>query len=236
MTGVQTCALPILTIRHDPALVRFVDATSVGSLTGRGWNGVKATVLTEAGSAEPNLVRVEDYTTGSPLSTSRTGALLFLRFEVVHNRADLGAADYVTDASLEFVHDTRTDEGARYMSSMNSVRDDETGEVAILTTDGKVTVAGDCILPLSASTRLEQNTPNPFNPSTVIRYELGDETDYTLLLFDALGRKVRVIEEGHRAAGRYEAIVNMGDLPSGVYLYRLETPNFTDTKRMILSK
>ena len=95
-----------LTIKYDPALVRFVDATSVGSMTGRGWNGVKAEALSEIGSMEPNLVRVEDYTTGSPLSTTRSGALVFLRFEVVHNRADLRASDYVAQAQLDFVQDS----------------------------------------------------------------------------------------------------------------------------------
>jgi Mg-chelatase subunit ChlD len=225
-----------LTIRHDPSLIRFIDATSVGTLTGRGWNGVKAQTLTEAGSAAPNLVRVEDYTTGTPLSTSRTGALVFLRFEVVHNRADIDASDYVVQSPLEYVMDTRTETGARYLSTMNATADDESGEVALITFPGQVTVSGDCILPLSASTRLEQNTPNPFNPSTTIPYQLGEETDYTLVLFDALGRKVRVLEEGHKAAGRYEVVVDMGNLPSGVYVYRLETPTFVGTKRMILSR
>jgi hypothetical protein len=227
-----------LTIRHDPALVRFVDATSVGTLTGRGWNGVKATAVTEPGAAAPNLVRVEDYTTGSPLSTSRTGALVFLRFEVVHNRASLDAVDYVAIADLEFVPEvTILEDGRKLLWSMNSVEDDKAGDISLAGSPGKVTVSGDCIIPLSASvTRLVQNKPNPFNPSTVIGYELGAESDYTLKLFDALGRQVRVIEAGHKSAGRYEVVVDMGDLPSGVYLYRLETPTTTDTKRMILSR
>ncbi|PLX30950.1 MAG: hypothetical protein C0600_07005, partial [Ignavibacteria bacterium] len=226
-----------LTVRHDPDLVRFVDATSTGTLTGRGWNGVKAEVLAEAGSAIPNLVRVEDYTTGSALSTSRTGALVFLRFEVVHNPASILAGDYVAQAPLEFLTDlTETENGRSLQSSVNSMKDDEISDIALLTQNGTVTVAGDCLLPLSSSTRLEGNKPNPFNPSTVITYELGEETDYVLQLFDPLGRMVRVIEEGHKSAGRYEVVLDMGDLPSGVYLYRLETPSAADSRRMVLSR
>jgi hypothetical protein len=226
-----------LTVQHDPALVRFVDATSIGTLTGRGWNGVKTKVLTGPGSAEPNLVRVEDYTTGSPLSTSVTGGLVLLRFEVVHNRASVLAPDYVVAQSpLVFVPDVVASDGQRYLSTMNAVADDEPGDIALSMTDGAVTVSGDCIVPLSAATRLEQNKPNPFNPSTTIAYELGEESDYTLTLFDALGRKVRELSSGHKSAGRYEVVVEMGDLPSGVYIYRLETPTFTGSKRMILSR
>jgi hypothetical protein len=226
-----------LTIKFDPALVRFVDATSTGTMTGRGWNGVKATVYSEVGSAEPNLLRIEDYTTGSPLSTSRSGALVFVRFEVVHNRADLNANDYVAQAALDFLEDVVISEGGRrLLSSMNSVRDDALGDITLALTDGYMTVSGDCILPLSSATRLEQNTPNPFNPTTVIRYELGTESDYTLTLFDALGRKVRTLEQGHKAAGQYQLVLSANELPSGVYLYRLETGDFTDTKRMIISK
>ncbi|MBR9975469.1 MAG: T9SS type A sorting domain-containing protein, partial [Bacteroidetes bacterium] len=226
-----------LTVRYDPALVRFVDATSVGTMTARGWNGVKAEALTELGSTEPNLLRIEDYTTGSPLSTSRTGALVLLRFEVVHNGSDPFASDYVTQATLEFVNDVVVAEGGRrLLGSMNSVRDDETGDITLAYSPGMVTVSGDCIVPLSSSTILEQNVPNPFNPATVIRYTLGIEGDYTLTLFDALGRKVRTLEQGHRAAGEYEYMLDASSLPSGVYLYRLDTQDFTDTKRMVVSK
>jgi hypothetical protein len=226
-----------LTVRYDPALVRFVDATSVASMTARGWNGVKAVALTELGSAQPNLVRIEDYTTGSPLSTSRTGALVFLRFEVVHNGTDPMAPGYVTQSDLEFVADVVVAEGGRrLLGSMNSVRDEEAGDISLITQNGTVTVSGDCILPLSQAMRLEQNVPNPFNPTTVIRYELGEESDYTLTLFDAMGRKLRTLEQGHKAAGKHEYVLDASDLPSGVYLYRLDAKDFSDTKRMVLSK
>jgi hypothetical protein len=86
------------------------------------------------------------------------------------------------------------------------------------------------------STHLEQSHPNPFHPVTVIRYHLSQASEYSLTLFDVLGRKVRVLDSGYRSAGTYTYILESTGLLSGVYLYRLETPTFSDTKRMILSR
>jgi hypothetical protein len=224
-----------LNVRFNPSHVKFVDASSVGTLTERGWNSPKATVYTEQGSADANMVRVEDFTTGSMLSTTRTGALVFLRFEAIHNPDDI--TDVQQDA-LQFVPRANVEEtSVELVNSMNSVEDDKQGTVTLITSDGMLTVSGDCILPLTASsTTLYQNKPNPFNPSTVIEYTLGEESDYVLTLYDALGRKLREIETGHKSAGRYQVQFESGDLSSGVYLYRLETPKYSDTKRMILSR
>jgi hypothetical protein len=89
---------------------------------------------------------------------------------------------------------------------------------------------------LPRSTHLLQCHPNPFNPTTVIPYRLGELTDYSLTLYDVLGRRLRVLEAGRKEAGSYHYEFDAGDLTSGVYLYRLETPTFSDTKRMILSR
>jgi hypothetical protein len=61
-------------------------------------------------------------------------------------------------------------------------------------------------------------------------------SDDRLPLFDAPGRKVRVFDSGHKSAGTYSDVLESAGLTSGVYLYRLETPTFSDTKRMILSR
>ena len=222
-----------LNVRFDPSAVRFVDATSQGTLTERGWNGVKATVLTETGASQPNAVRVEDFTTGSKLSTSQTGALVFLRFEVVHNPVKI---DEVVRTPLSFVPELMTSDGRKLVQSMNSNDDGAPGDVSLITSDGQIAVSGNCVLPLVAGTSLAQNTPNPFNPSTQIEFRLGAESDYTLRLYDAVGRDLGVIEQGHKPAGTYTVRFEAKDLPSGVYLYRLSTPTFNDTKRMIIAR
>ena len=81
---------------------------------------------------------------------------------------------------------------------------------------------------------LLQNYPNPFNPTTVIRYGLPIQADVRLAVFDALGQRVAILEEGTRGAGYHEVTFDATNLPSGVYFYRLSAESFTETKRLLL--
>ena len=84
--------------------------------------------------------------------------------------------------------------------------------------------------------KLEQNHPNPFNPQTAIRYELAKGGPVQLLVFDMLGRKIQRRVDRYQSAGRYEVTFDAGQLPSGIYLYRLVTGNGSEvaTRRMVL--
>jgi hypothetical protein len=87
--------------------------------------------------------------------------------------------------------------------------------------------------------RLDQNVPNPFNPVTAIRFATARPGPVTLAVFDVSGRPVRTLVEGWKQAQRHEATWDGRDergnpVASGVYLYRLEAPGLTDTKKMIL--
>jgi hypothetical protein len=99
-----------------------------------------------------------------------------------------------------------------------------------------VGTVGSGSIPLPTATRLEQNRPNPFNPTTMIEYQLGASGEYTLTLYDALGRMLRVLDSGYKPAGTYTYELDATGLASGVYLYRLDTSNYSDTRRMILSR
>ena len=69
---------------------------------------------------------------------------------------------------------------------------------------------------------LEQNFPNPFNPSTTIRYALPGRATIRLEVFDLLGQLVRSLSTGEEPAGIHEVRFEAGDLPSGIYIYRLQ--------------
>ena len=84
--------------------------------------------------------------------------------------------------------------------------------------------------------RLEQNYPNPFNPVTNIRLQLAEHGFVTLKLFDISGREVKILINGELGAGIYNVDLDASLFASGVYFYRLETNEFTDTKKMILLK
>ncbi len=83
---------------------------------------------------------------------------------------------------------------------------------------------------------LDNNYPNPFNPSTVIKYEIPDAGFVTLKVFDVLGKEVKTLIEGYKTEGRYEIEFDATNLPSGIYFYQLRAGNFNQTKKMVLMK
>lgn len=83
---------------------------------------------------------------------------------------------------------------------------------------------------------LQQNYPNPFNPSTIIRFELDQASNIELSVFNALGSKVATISEGFHSTGLHSVSWQASGLPSGVYYYRLITPNTAETRKMMLIK
>jgi len=88
---------------------------------------------------------------------------------------------------------------------------------------------------------LSQNYPNPFNPTTTIRYYLPQREKVTLEIFNLLGERVKVLVDEEETAGERTAIWDGKDdngksLPSGIYLYRLKSEKFSETKKMIFLK
>ncbi len=88
--------------------------------------------------------------------------------------------------------------------------------------------------------RLSQNYPNPFNPATTIEYSIpsGAETlqATSLRVYDILGREVAVLVNQKQPAGNYEVKFDASGLGSGMYIYRLKSGSFSDSKRMMLVK
>ena len=81
---------------------------------------------------------------------------------------------------------------------------------------------------------LGQNYPNPFNPSTTIRYGLPTRSYVTLTVFNTLGQQVATLIQGEQDAGYHEAVFDASGLASGVYLYRLQAGDFTQTLRLMV--
>jgi hypothetical protein len=83
---------------------------------------------------------------------------------------------------------------------------------------------------------LEQNYPNPFNPSTKIRFSIASNEFVTLKVYNVLGSEIAALINDELNAGSYEVDFNSEGLTSGVYFYTLSTNNFTNTRKMILTK
>jgi len=83
---------------------------------------------------------------------------------------------------------------------------------------------------------LEQNFPNPFNPSTTIRFIVPASGFMTLKVYDLLGKEVATLVNGMQTAGGYEVKFEASRLSSGIYFYQLRSQNFVQTKKMMLVK
>ena len=81
---------------------------------------------------------------------------------------------------------------------------------------------------------VDQNFPNPFNPSTVIRYGLPAASDVTIRIYNVLGQEVMSHFRGHQQAGVHEFQLQANGLSSGLYVYRVEYADQSIAKRMIL--
>ena len=87
-----------------------------------------------------------------------------------------------------------------------------------------------------ATVVLNANHPNPFNPETTISYELTAPQQVELVVFNVTGEKVATLVSGTQSAGIYSQQFDGSDLPSGIYFYRLNAGEFSQTNRMLLVK
>lgn len=83
---------------------------------------------------------------------------------------------------------------------------------------------------------LLQNYPNPFNPATTIQFSLPQSGRVTLSVYNVLGEQVATLVDQELRAGSYQSQFNAENISSGVYIYKLSTGTFTETRKMILTR
>jgi len=81
---------------------------------------------------------------------------------------------------------------------------------------------------------MDQNYPNPFNPTTTIRYLIPRSGFVEILLFDVLGRLMKVLESRFASPGQHEIKADLHELPSGTYFYRMQFGEFITMKKLTL--
>ena len=84
--------------------------------------------------------------------------------------------------------------------------------------------------------RLTQNYPNPFNPNTTIAFSVPRRTNIKLNVYNSLGAIVYKLVNSEVNAGNYKVDWDASSFPSGVYFYKIETDEFSESKKMILIK
>lgn len=87
-----------------------------------------------------------------------------------------------------------------------------------------------------SSFQLRQNYPNPFNPKTIIEYSLSKHSHVRIMIVDMLGRRLRTLVDEDKTSGTYKLGFDAKDLPSGLYFYRLQTNEFSQTRKLVLLK
>ena len=105
------------------------------------------------------------------------------------------------------------------------------GDASLVSVDSQMittSVVGDYVLC--------QNFPNPFNPSTTIKYELPKASQVSLTVYDVLGRGVSVLVNERTDAGVHEVKFGGSGLSSGVYFYRIQAGSFVQTRKLSLLK
>ena len=88
---------------------------------------------------------------------------------------------------------------------------------------------------------LSQNAPNPFNPETIISYDLPQSEQVKLVIYNVLGQEIRTLVNAFKPAGRYRVVWNSKDdfgrsVSSGIYFYRITAGEFLDTRKMLILK
>jgi len=135
-----------------------------------------------------------------------------------------GTYNYPTNARLRFLCDASDNNDDVYIDEV---------EFRGLTA-GKAQPEATPLAPLAFA--LGQNHPNPFNPSTTIAFSVPREARVQLRIFDLRGQVVATLVDGTLAAGEHQVQWDARRAPSGVYVYRLDAPGFTQTRKMSLLK
>lgn len=226
-----------LLLRFDPTMLRFLGATGEGTLTAYNWRHLHAQVHDERPYGTPSVLIVSDSTLFTPNPRSGPVLLVRLQFTVLEREGPPSDADYIVRTALEFIRYPSMMADGRVFAPSIRPHDATTGaKLAPVFRDGEAILSGNCVFPLSGSSRLYPVHPNPFNPIAEIPFHISESSSFRLVLLDGFGRELRVVAEGHAEPGDHRVRLDAHDLPSGVYFCRLETGGIHRIQRMVLVK
>lgn len=212
--------------RYAQDIVEFLEVVKVNSLTAS-WNVTNVAV----NPTNDRLNFTIQSADGTPLSypTVTPGGvvppLVWLKFRALYgqtpNELDITSTEVLWPVANEIAAKIRINDGSIFAR----------------VTDGMIWVSGDCLRPLTASPDyVIFNRPNPFNPATTIEYSIPQDEHVKITVYDALGRQVEVLVDALHSAGTHSVVFDAKQLPSGIYFYRMETPQYSKMMKMVVSK
>jgi bacillopeptidase F (M6 metalloprotease family) len=203
---------------------------------GAGWyiDDFQIINVPETAPNAPTLVSV-DYTSGPPELTwvNPSGDYEYISIYAGQDSnfvPDLGSRIALVNGT-SFSDTARPGWGTYYKISAVDADWHESG------TDGPdIMTAVDDETPEYSRTELLQNRPNPFNPTTTIQFSLSKAGPASVVVYDVTGRKVVTLLDQQKGAGQHSITFNASGVASGVYFYRLRTPGFEQTRKMVILK
>ncbi len=155
------------------------------------------------------------------------------RFDILRNGATVGQvpASNITTGHAYTWTDRQVQNGTSYSYTLVAV--DVNGSREELATTSALPTFGAAVISEYA---LHQNYPNPFNPETNITFDLVGAGNVTLSVYNLMGQEVAAVVNGQLASGRHTISFNAANLPSGVYVYKLNAGGFVAEKKMLLMK
>jgi len=161
-------------------------------------------------------------------------------FHVVRSEAEAGLYTTITK---DLIASKGNAAGSVYEYHDTGIRPNRTYwyKLVEVTPDGDQSQFGPYSVTFKVTNTLEQNMPNPFNPSTTIKYSIAQDADVSLIVYDVSGRRVRTLVNTHQRADVYKTAWNGlndqgGRVASGVYFYKLVAGKFVETRKMLLLK
>ena len=143
------------------------------------------------------------------------------------------AIEGATLASYTTPPTTLADDNAQFRCVVTNLVATVTSDPAILTVLGPAVVRPQ---EQPVTYYLAQNHPNPFNPSTIIQFGVPTSGHVTIKVSNLLGQEVRTLVDDFMAAGTHQVTFHAEGLPSGIYLYRMQSGSFIATKKLVLIK
>ncbi|MDX2127974.1 MAG: T9SS type A sorting domain-containing protein [Chloroherpetonaceae bacterium] len=209
--------------------------------------GTETQVLTISGNNADNPLPVE-LTSFTAISTQRGAELAWKTASESNNagfivlRDGIPVASFTSYSALKGRGTTSTSTNYSFVDASVEFGKTYTYQLRSVDFDGTVHNYGEKIT-LSIRQQvgpfdftLEQNFPNPFNPTTIIKYSVKEPSVVVLKVYDLLGREVSTLVNERKEAGVFTVNVNLAGNASGVYFYKIQAGSFTKTLKMLLTK
>ena len=157
-----------------------------------------------------------------------------LQYRWYHNNNQIGDSDRITGSTTDSLRitDALIGDAGEYRVVVTNGAGSDTSQTVIVAVTPVSSVRYQSGIPEVFA--LHQNYPNPFNPSTQIRFDIPQEANVRLDIFNVLGQRIATLVDEYRTAGYYTEHFNAGHLASGLYFYRIQAGDFTSVKKLML--